>query len=240
MPSLHNAVVLITGANGGVGGQLVEQALTRGAGKVYATARTPKTWQDPRVVPLALDVTDPASVRAAAIASADTTILINNAGANPPTASILDITDDDLETNLAVNFLGPLRVARAFTPLLIERPGAAIIDIHSIGSWYAYGGIYSAAKAALWSATNSLRLELHATGVHVLGVYMSYVDTPMASHATGPKLTPSELVAQIYDALEADHFELLADQQTQQVRAALALPVEALYPELSTNPAPAR
>ena len=236
MPSLHNAVVLVTGANGGIGRELVAQALARGARKVYATARSPTCWQDPRVVPVRLDVTDPASVTAVSAVASDTTILINNAGANPPTASILEVTDADVDANLHVNFLGPLRVARAFAPQLSGRDGAALVNIHSIASWYAYGGIYSAAKAALWSATNSLRLELHPTGVHVLGVHMSYVDTPMASHAAGPKITPADLAAQIYDALETNQFELVADEQTQQVRSALALPLESLYPELTPNP----
>lgn len=232
MPSLQDAVVVITGAAGGIGRELVAQALARGAATVYATARAPQAWSDPRVIPLALDVTDSASVRAAVDAASDATVLINNAGANPPTASLLEIDDVDLEANMEVNFFGPVRVARAFAPVITGRPGAATVDLHSIGSWYAYGGVYSAAKAALWSATNSLRLELAPRGVHVLGVHMSYVDTPMAAHADGPKLAVSDLVRQVFDALEAGRFEVLADEATRQVRAGLAQPVEVLYPEL--------
>jgi len=232
MPALHNAIVLVTGANGGIGRELVADALARGAARVYAAARTPRTWEDPRVVPLTLDVTDPASVRAAAEAASDVTVVINNAGANPPTASLVDIDEADIVANMEVNFFGPVRVARAFAPLIEGRPGAALVDIHSIASWYAFGGVYSASKAALWSATNSLRLELGPRGVHVLGVHMGYVDTPMAAHASGPKLTTADLVAQVFDALEAGRFEVLADEQTRQVRAGLAQPVEALYPEV--------
>lgn len=224
---------MITGANGGIGSELVSQTLARGAAKVYATARTPRDWSDPRVISLPLDVTDPASVRAAVDAANDATVLINNADANPPTASLLDIDEAALDATFAVNFFGPVRVARAFAPVLTGRAGAAIVDIHSIGSWYAYGGAYSAAKAALWSATNSLRLELAPRGVHVLGVHMSYVDTPMAAHAGGEKLTPSDLVTQVLDGLEADRFEVLADEATRNVRARLAGPVEVLYPELA-------
>ncbi|WP_314452525.1 SDR family oxidoreductase [uncultured Microbacterium sp.] len=233
MPSLGGATVVITGANGGIGHELVSQALERGARKVYATARVPQAWSDARVVPFALDVTDPASVAAAATTASDATVLINNAGANPPTASLLDIDDEALDATFAVNFFGPVRVARAFAPVLTLRAGSAIVDIHSIGSWYAYGGAYSAAKAALWSATNSLRLELAPHGVHVLGVHMSYVDTPMAAHAGGDKLTPADLVRQVFDGLETDLFEVLADEATRRVRARLAGPVEELYPELS-------
>ena len=233
MPSLNDAVLLITGANGGIGRELVSAALARGAATVYAAARTPRTWDDPRVVPLHLDVTDPASVRAAVDAASDVTVVINNAGANPPTASLLKIDEADIAANMEVNFFGPVRVARAFAPVISDRPGAALVDIHSIASWYAFGGVYSASKAAMWSATNSLRLELAPRGVHVMGVHMGYVDTPMAAHASGPKLTPADLADQVFDGLEAGCFEVLADDLTRQVRASLAQPVEALYPELT-------
>lgn len=235
MPSLNDAVILVTGANGGIGRELVSAALARGAATVYAAARTPRTWDNQRVVPLHLDVTDPASVRAAVDAASDVTVVINNAGANPPTASLLDIDEADIAANMEVNFFGPARVARAFAPVISGRPGAALVDIHSIASWYAFGGVYSASKAAMWSATNSLRLELAPRGVHVMGVHMGYVDTPMAAHASGPKLTPADLAGQVLDGLEAGRFEVLADDLTRQVRASLAQPVEALYPELTAS-----
>ena len=96
MPSLNGAVVLVTGANGGIGTQFVREALARGAAKVYATARAPRTWNDDRIIPLALDVTDPASIRAAVDAAQDVTVLINNAGASPSTPGILSHTDDEI------------------------------------------------------------------------------------------------------------------------------------------------
>jgi len=89
MPSLHQAVVLVTGANGGIGTEFVHDALARGATKVYATARTPRTWNDERIVPLTLDVNDPASIVAAVAAAHDVTVLVNNAGALPAGATIL-------------------------------------------------------------------------------------------------------------------------------------------------------
>uniref|UniRef100_UPI003CF1510F SDR family NAD(P)-dependent oxidoreductase n=1 Tax=Pseudomonas aeruginosa TaxID=287 RepID=UPI003CF1510F len=156
--------------------------LARGASKVYATARTPRTWEDERIVPLTLDITDPASIRAAVEAAGDVTLLINNAGASVTTPGILSHTDAEIRTNVETNFLGPLFLARAFAPILAAKGNSAIIDIHSAMSWYAVGGIYSATKAALWSATNSLRLELAPEGVHVVGVHVGYVDTAMAAH----------------------------------------------------------
>ena len=236
MPSLNGAVVLVTGANGGLGTHFVRDALARGAAKVYATARSPRAWDDERIVPLTLDVTDPASIDAAVAAAPDVTVLINNAGAVPPSASLLEVTEADVRVNMETNFFGPLFLARAFAPILAAKPESVLIDVHSVASWYAFGGVYSASKAALWSATNSLRIELAPKGVHVMGVHMGYVDTPMAAHADGPKMLPAQLVTTVYDALAAGEYEVLADEVTTKVRAALSSPVEVLYPDLrNTN-----
>jgi NAD(P)-dependent dehydrogenase (short-subunit alcohol dehydrogenase family) len=234
MTDIHGSVVLVTGANGGIGTRFVEAALARGAAKVYATARTPRTWDDERVVPLTLDVTDASSIAAVVKAAPDVTILVNNAGANAPTPGILSHTDDEIRANVETNFLGPLFLARAYAPLLsAHRGGTAIVDIHSALSWYAVAGIYSATKAALWSATNSLRLELQPAGVQVVGVHVGYVDTAMAARVTEAKTDPVTLVADVLDALEAGEHEVLADETSRQVRAALSAPLEALYPQLA-------
>ncbi|MDU0345618.1 SDR family oxidoreductase [Microbacterium sp. KSW2-29] len=234
MTSLDGATVLVTGANGGIGTQFVREALARGAAKVYATARTPRTWVDERIFPLPLDVTDAASIEAAVAAAPDVTILINNAGASPSSFGILNHTDEEIRSNIETNFVGPLMLARAYAPLLSARAGeTAIIDIHSAMAWYAVGGIYSATKAALWSATNSMRLELHPAGVQVVGVHVGWVDTAMAAGSTDPKLDPAVLVAKVFDATEAGEYEVLADETSVQVKAALSAPLEALYPQLA-------
>ncbi|MCC4908774.1 SDR family oxidoreductase [Microbacterium sp. cx-59] len=233
MPSLNGAVVLVTGANGGIGTHFVRDALARGAAKVYASARTPRDWDDERIVPLTLDVTDGASIAAAVAAAPDVTVLINNAGASTPTPGILSHSDEEIRANVETNFLGPLFLARAFAPILSANAPSAIIDIHSGLSWYAVAGIYSATKAALWSATNSLRIELAPAGVHVVGVHVGYVDTAMAANVTDPKLDPAILVAKVLDATEADEYEVLADETSVQLKAALSAPLEALYPQLA-------
>lgn len=235
MPSLTGAVVLVTGANGGIGTNFVHHALARGASKVYATARNPRTWDDERVVPLTLDVTDPASIQAATEAAQDVTVLINNAGASVASAGILAHTAEEIRTNVETNFLGPLFLARAFAPILSAKDESVIIDIHSAMSWYAVGGIYSATKAAFWSATNSLRLELAPAGVHVVGVHVGYVDTAMAANATGPKMEPSDLVRMVLDAVEAGEYEVLADETSVQLKAGLSAPIEAMYPQLAAK-----
>lgn len=236
MTMIRDSVVLVTGANGGIGTRFVEAALARGAAKVYATARTPRTWGDDRVIPLTLDVTDLASIAAVVEAAPDVTVLINNAGANAPTPGILSHTDDEIRANVETNFFGPLFLARAYAPLLAARAGGtAIIDIHSALSWFAVAGIYSASKAALWSATNSLRLELHPAGVQVVGVHVGYVDTAMAAGVTDAKTDPAALVAAVFDATEAGQFEVLVDDTSRQLKAGLSSPLEAVYPQLATN-----
>lgn len=237
MPSLNGSVVLVTGANGGIGTHFVREALARGASKVYATARTPRTWDDERIVPLTLDVTDPSSIQAAVAAAPDVTVLINNAGASPSSPGILTHTDEEIRTNVETNFLGPLFLARAFAPVLAAKDESVIIDIHSLLSWYAVAGIYSATKAALWSATNSLRLELAPAGVHVVGVHVGYVDTPMAANSTDPKTQPADLVRTVFDAVEAGEYEVLADEASAQVKSGLSAPIETLYPQLKATDA---
>lgn len=233
MTSLNGAVVLVTGANGGIGTHFVHEALARGASKVYATARSPRAWDDARIVSLALDVTDAASIQAAVKAASDVTVLINNAGTSVSSAGILTHSDEEIRRNVETNFLGPLFLARAFAPLLSAKDESVVIDVHSALSWYAVAGIYSASKAALWSATNSLRLELAAEGVHVVGVHVGYVDTPMAAHTNDPKTDPSDLVRTVFDAVQAGQYEVLADQTSVQLKAALSGPLDALYPQLA-------
>ena len=162
------------------------------------------------------------------------TVLINNAGAAVASAGILTHTDEEIRANVETNFLGPLFLARAFAPILSAKDESVIIDIHSALSWYAVSGIYSATKAALWSATNSLRLELAPAGVHVVGVHVGYVDTAMAAHHTGPKTDPADLVNKVFNAVEFGEYEVLADETSVQLKAGLSAPLEAVYPQLSS------
>lgn len=234
MTSLNGAVVLVTGSNGGIGTHFVREAIARGAAKVYASARNPHGWDHERIVPLVLDVTDPASIEAAIDAAPDVTVLINNAGATVASSGILAHSDEEIRRNVDTNFLGPLFLARAYAPILSAKGGnTAIIDIHSALAWYASAGIYSATKAALWSATNSLRLELQPAGVQVVGVHVGWVDTPMAAGTSDPKLDPAVLVATVFDATEAGQHEVLADDTSVRAKAGLSAPLEAVYPQLA-------
>lgn len=234
MTTLTGSVVLVTGANGGLGTQFVEQALARGAQKVYATARRPRQWSDPRIVPLALDITDPTSVAAAVHTAPDVTVLVNNAGISPRDTNLLTAADEELHEVFETNFFGQVRMIRAFADVLAAAQGpAGIVDMHSALSWHARAGSYSATKAAFWSATNAVRLDLAPLGVHVVGVHVGWVDTPMAAGASGPKTDPSEVVSRAYDALDDGTLEVLVDDVSRQAKAALSLPIERMYPQLA-------
>lgn len=231
MAQLEGSVVLVTGAQGGLGREFVAQALARGADKVYASARSPQQWDDPRVVPLRLDVTDEASVAAAAQAATDVTVVVNNAGVHGA-GSLLASPVSEVERVFATNVFGALRVAKAFAPALARNGGGALVDVLSVLSWLAIAGGYSASKAALWSLTGSLRLELAPQGTQVVGAHLGYTDTPMIAGLDVEKNDPADVVAAIWDAVEAGEPEALVDQVSRDVRAALSGPVEALYPQL--------
>ena len=232
MTSLQGAVVLVTGANGGLGTEFVHQALERGAAKVYATARTPREWNDDRVVALQLDVTDAASIAAVVARAGDTTVVVNNAGALAP-STMLDADLDEVRALFETNVFGPLAVAQAFAPVLAANGGGALVDIHSALSWYAAGNAYSATKAALWSITNSLRLELAPRGTQVVGVHLGYTDTPMIADLDVPKGRADDIVRRVYEGVEAGEHEVLADDTAVWAKSTLSRTVLEQYPQLA-------
>jgi len=233
MTTLKNVVVLVTGANGGLGRAFVAEALQRGAAKVYASARTPREWSDARIVPLALDINSPESVAAAAEQATDTTVLINNAGISDSGRPVLSTPLDSVRSVFETNVFAQLAVTQAFAPVLARNGGGGVINVHSALSWLATG-TYSATKAAFWSFSNALRVELLDQKTHLLGAHLGYTDTPMIAALDVPKEDPRDIVAAIYDGLEAGEPEVLADETSRQVKQALSGPLPALYPQLQT------
>jgi NAD(P)-dependent dehydrogenase (short-subunit alcohol dehydrogenase family) len=241
-PTMTNSTVLITGANGGLGTQFVYQALELGAKKVYATARRPREWDDPRIVALPLDVTDDNSVDATVSHADDTTIVVNNAGISLWPDRIL--TDDmaKIRRTFETNFFGALAVARAFAPVVGANGGGAFLHVHSVLSWIvgppdgqAGGhGAYSASKSAMWSATNSLRLALAGQGTHVLGLHFGYTDTPMSDDIVDDdKADPADIVRTAYAGLVAGEYEVIADDRSRHAKRQLSSPLEEIYPQLA-------
>ncbi|RYG11846.1 MAG: SDR family NAD(P)-dependent oxidoreductase [Burkholderiales bacterium] len=229
--SLDNSTVLVTGANGGLGTEFVRQALERGAAKVFAAARNPHEWDDARVQALRLDLTDIDSVAAAAVAAADVNVLINNAGIAPEGDSILG-PEERLREIFETNFFGTMRVANAFSPVIVANGGGAILNILSAAAWINIPTGYAASKAAAWSATHALRTALKGQGVHVAGLLVGMVDTPMSARWDVPKVSAESVVEQAYDGLAAGAIEILADESTQLVKSQLGTPAEQLYPWL--------
>jgi NAD(P)-dependent dehydrogenase (short-subunit alcohol dehydrogenase family) len=225
MTTLANQTVLVTGANRGMGREYVAQLLDRGVTKVYAAARDPRTIDvtDPRVVPLKLDVTDATSVAEAAKVASDVSILINNAGIARG-ASVLDRDTAKLREEMETNLFGPLAMASAFADRIAKRSGA-IVNVASVLAWMPVGASYGVTKAAIWSATDSLRIELAPRGVQVVGVYVGLVDTDMASFSDLPKSDPADVIRQVLDGIESGADEVLADEMTRDVRANLNKPI---------------
>jgi NAD(P)-dependent dehydrogenase (short-subunit alcohol dehydrogenase family) len=231
MTTLEGAVVLVTGGNRGIGKAIVDDLLTRGVKKVYATARNPRPSADARVVPLPLEVADQASIDALAAAAPDVTVLINNAGGSSPD-TYLDAPLEDIRKVFEINFFGPLNVTRAFVPIIERNGGGHILNAHSALSWVAWHGAYSATKAAFWLQTNAIRLELLDRGIGVTGLHMGYVDTDMTAAVTAPKENPADIAKAALDGIEAGAFEVLADETSRQTKAAMSGDITNLYPRL--------
>ncbi|MFI5845681.1 SDR family oxidoreductase [Catenuloplanes sp. NPDC051500] len=228
---LTNSVALVTGANRGLGRHFAEQLLERGATKVYATARRPELVDLPGVEVLRVDLTDPASMIAAAAVATDLTLLINNAG-NSSFVNLVDGDDAEIQGQLDSFFWGPLRLIRAFAPVLKANGGGAILNIASAMSWVAgdTANAYHVAKAAEWAMTTSVRLELAAQGTRVAGAYFGMTDTGHQDFWTGPLNDPAQIVRTTLDGLEADRLEIIADELAAGAKAVVAGDPRDFYP----------
>jgi NAD(P)-dependent dehydrogenase (short-subunit alcohol dehydrogenase family) len=230
---IEGSTALVTGANRGLGRRFAEALVLRGAA-VYAAKRGPALLDLPGVTPIQLDITDPESVAAAAAATGDVSLLINNAGSSTG-ASLLTGPLDDVRLEMDTHFFGTLGVTRAFAPQLAAQGGGAILNVLSALSWYSYppSGAYCAAKSAEWSMTNSIRQELAEQGTHVTALHVGYMDTDMTRHVKAPKSDPAAVAAYALDKLEAGHVEILADERSRTLRAALSGGVASLYPQFA-------
>ena len=211
--SIEGKAVLITGANRGIGQALVEEALRRGASRVYAGTRQALAHPDARVTPLRLDVTDTAQIQAAVHSVERLDVLINNAG--------LGVYDDlsdraALEQHLAVNLFGTHDVTQAFMPLLTLSRGA-IVTISSLSAFAAVPVLpaYSISKAAAFSLTQSLRALLAARGVRVHAVLTGPVDTDMTRGLDIPKASPQSVARAVLDGVDNGEEDIFPDPLSQ-------------------------
>lgn len=227
---ITGSVALVTGSNRGIGRHFAAQLRDRGA-KVYATARDPRKVDLPGVEVLALDVTDPDSVAAAAAKATDVTLLVNNAGVATYTDLLGDLAKVRLEMD--THYFGTLNVVRAFAPVLGANGGGAMLNVLSALSWFSYPGAnaYAAAKAAEWSLTNGIRLELTGQGTLVTGLHVGAVDTDINAGAgyDGPTVDPAEVARAGLDAVAAGRLEVVVDEWSANVKASLAGDPAAFY-----------
>jgi NAD(P)-dependent dehydrogenase (short-subunit alcohol dehydrogenase family) len=219
---IEGSVAFVTGANRGLGRHLAEQLVARGA-KVYGGARNPESVTSEGVIPVQVDITDPASVEAAAAVAGDVTLLVNNAGISS-FSSLLDGPLDDIRAQMESHYFGTLSVTRAFAPHLIANAPGAVLNVLSVLSWLHPGGLgaYSAAKAALWAQTDSVREEFAPHGVGVTALHVGYMDTDMVADVDAPKLDPAAVAALALDGVESGLVEVLADDLTRLTKAGLA------------------
>jgi NAD(P)-dependent dehydrogenase (short-subunit alcohol dehydrogenase family) len=211
--TIADKTVLVTGANRGIGQALVEEALRRGATRVYAGTRQPLAHPDERVTPLRLDVTNPAQIQAAAEQVASLDLLINNAG-----VFLYDDLSDPvaLERHLAVNLFGTWGVTQAFLPLLTRSRGAIVNNLSIMAlAPLPLTPAYSISKAAAFSLTQSLRALLAGRGVRVHAVLTGPTDTDMVRDLDIPKASPESVARAIFDGLENGEEDIFPDPTSQ-------------------------
>jgi NAD(P)-dependent dehydrogenase (short-subunit alcohol dehydrogenase family) len=207
--TIEGKTLLVTGANRGIGQALVTEALSRGAERVYAGTRQPLAHPDGRVVPLTLDVTDAAQIRAAAENIDSLDILVNNAGI----ALYDDLTERGaLEQHLAVNLFGTYGVTQAFLPLLISSRGAIVNNVSTMAvAPFPLTPAYAVSKAAAFNLTQSLRALLAGRGVRVHAVLTGPVDTDMTRGFDIPKASPESVARAIFDGVENGEDDIFPD-----------------------------
>jgi len=218
------SIALVTGANRGLGFAFAKALVERGAAKVYAAARNPEAVALKGVVPLKLDVTSDDDVGAAARAAGTVTLLVNNAGIARPGGFLADGAVEAAREQFDVNFVGTLRMARAFAPVLAKNGGGAIINVLSVASWMNGPRLatYGASKSAEWALTNGLRIELADQGTQVVALHAGFIDTDLARGFDAPKSSPEAVVRITLDALERGDRQVLADEMTRQVHRGLS------------------
>jgi NAD(P)-dependent dehydrogenase (short-subunit alcohol dehydrogenase family) len=216
---INASTPVVTGAARGLGRHLVDELLERGVSKVYALARDPgRVRQDARVVPVAFDLLDSASIAAAAATASDATLLINNAS-TAAFAGPLDAAAEGVQKEMAVNFGGTYATIRAFVPVLKANGGGGIVNVLSLLALASTPPMtgYSASKAAAHSLTQALRPALAADGVRVYGVYPGGIDTDMLAGIDAPKTPPAEVASAIVAALENDVEDIFPDPNAEEM-----------------------
>ena len=230
---ISSSTALVTGANRGLGKQFAAELLRRGA-RVYAGARDPGTIDIDGAIPIAVDITDLASVAAAAEAAGDVTLLVNNAGIAAD-VNLLTGELDGARREMDTNYFGTLSMMRAFAPVIERNGGGGILNVLSVLSWLSLPDLsgYCASKSAAWSMTNALRAALADKGIVVTALHVGLMDTDMAAGLDRPKSNPAAVAVQALDGVAAGAYEVLADDTSRGVQAGLSKGVGGIYPQFA-------
>ncbi|MGA7417585.1 MAG: SDR family oxidoreductase [Acidimicrobiales bacterium] len=213
-------------------GQYARELVNQGTAKVFGAARNPAMVIESGVTPIALDITDPGHVALVAEQCADVNLLVNNAVVMEASTFINAPSLDAARLEMETNYFGTLSMCRAFAPVLAANGGGAVVNMLSVTSFYTnpLDASYGASKAAAWSLTNGIRIELAHQGTLVVAVHASFIDTDMAAGTDAPKISPESVAKQAFDAVEAGQIEVLADERSRFVKASLSRDHELIYP----------
>lgn len=224
---VHNRTVLVTGANRGIGKAILEEALRRGAARVYAAVRNVDSaaplvaTHGDRVVPIHLDLADPGSISSAAQTATDVDIVVNNAGVLTNSTAMNDNAIESLQFEIDINVYGLIRVAQAFAPVLKANGGGVLVQLNSVASVKTFSDFttYCASKAASYAVTQGLRESLNDQGTLVVSVHPGPIQTDMGHTAGFDDIAapPSQVAEATYDAIAAGQFHVWPDPMARQV-----------------------
>ena len=232
---IEGSVALVTGANRGLGQAFARSLVDRGARRVYAAARHPEQITDSNVTPIKLDITSATLVADATRNGADVNLLINNAVEARQSPLIGADSLESARAQMETNYFGTLAMCRAFAPVLARNGGGALINMCSIVSFFNVPSMGSlcATKAALWSMTHGVRIELRSQGTQVVSVHVGFIDTRLSADFNVPKHAPADVATIVINAVEAGSEEVLVDERTRNAKENLPRDHELIYPEIA-------
>jgi NAD(P)-dependent dehydrogenase (short-subunit alcohol dehydrogenase family) len=231
---VEGAVALVTGANRGLGRAYVQALLQARAAKVYSGVRDMKAAVEGASIPVPLDITDPKAVATAAAACSDVSLLINNAGILHRQSFLSAPSMEAARSEMETNYFGTLAMCRAFADVLGRNGGGALVNMLSVTSWFTYpvSGSQCASKAAQFSLTNGVRVELRAQKTLVVGVFAGFIDTDMAGGIDAPKNAPLAVAQRVIEGIEWDEEEILVDERCVAVRQMIGRSPLAIYADM--------